>query len=77
MPCLRPLAVVSLLLVPASALAQMGTGRVSGLTSINVPLGNLYERKGDRVAARAAYEEALKADPTSDAAREALARRKS
>lgn len=47
------------------------------LTSINLQLGNLYERKGDRVAARAAYEEALKADPASDAAREALARLKS
>lgn len=44
------------------------------LTSINLQLGSLYEQKGDRVSAIAAYETALKADPGSVTARDSLAR---
>jgi hypothetical protein len=44
------------------------------LTSIYLQLGYLYERKGDRAAAIAAYEAALKADPASTTAREGLSR---
>lgn|SRR5574338_90844 len=46
------------------------------LTSANLQLGILYERKSDRSSAIAAYEAALRADPESTTAREALARLK-
>jgi hypothetical protein len=47
------------------------------LTSINLQLGYLYERKGDRAAAMAAYETALKGDPLNATARDALNRLRS
>jgi tetratricopeptide (TPR) repeat protein len=44
------------------------------LTSVNLQLGYLHELKRDRVAAIAAYEAALKGDPSNERARAALAR---
>lgn len=44
------------------------------LTSINLQLGYLHERRGDRAAAISAYEAMLKADRSSLAARSALSR---
>ncbi|MBI2222419.1 MAG: carboxypeptidase regulatory-like domain-containing protein [Acidobacteria bacterium] len=44
------------------------------LTSVNLQLGYLYEVTGDRRSAIAAYEAALRTDPTSIRSREALAR---
>jgi tetratricopeptide (TPR) repeat protein len=49
-------------------------GATPALTSINLQIGYLCERKGDRGAAIAAYEDALKADPSSITARDALTR---
>lgn len=46
------------------------------LTSVNLQLGILYERQSDRSSAIAVYEAALRADPESTTAREALARLK-
>jgi tetratricopeptide (TPR) repeat protein len=48
--------------------------RVPALTSVHLPLGALFERKGDTAAAVAEYEAALKADPASVKARSALDR---
>ncbi len=44
------------------------------LTSVNLPLGSLYEAQGDRASAVAAYEAALKGGLASSTARDALAR---
>ena len=48
--------------------------RVPALTSVHLPLGALFERKGETAAAVAEYEAALKADPASVKARAALDR---
>lgn len=48
--------------------------RVPALTSVRLPLGALFERKGEHGAAVAEYEAALKADPASVKARAALDR---
>lgn len=48
--------------------------RVPALTSVHLPLGALFERKGETAAAVAEYEAALKADPASVKARTALDR---
>lgn len=49
-------------------------GATPALTSINLQIGYLCERKGNRPAAIAAYEAALKGDSSNTTAREALAR---
>lgn len=48
--------------------------RHPALTSVNLQLGYLLETKGDRAAALAAYQAALKADPSSAPARAAIER---
>jgi tetratricopeptide (TPR) repeat protein len=48
--------------------------RVPALTSVHLPLGVLFERKGDTPAAIAEYQAALKADPANAKARAALDR---
>ena len=48
--------------------------RVPALTSVHLPLGALFERKGETAAAVAEYEAALKAGPASAKARAALDR---
>ena len=42
------------------------------LSMVHMRLGNIAERRGNKAAARAAYEEALKLDPRSNQARRAL-----
>jgi tetratricopeptide (TPR) repeat protein len=48
--------------------------KVPALTSVNMQLGVLFERKHDNASAIAAYEAALKADPANAKARAALDR---